>query len=190
MGSRLIPMTAITPLVGAHAPDFALESDGGARTTLGDFQGKWLVLYFYPRDNTPGCTREAQDFTEAATRLGKLGAQVVGVSKDSIKSHGTFRDKIKIGFPLLSDPDRVAHRAYGAWGKKMMYGKTIEGTLRSTFLIAPDGAVARIWKSVKVDGHAEAVVEAIRELRSPESAPKVRPKAKKTATKAKKKARP
>jgi thioredoxin-dependent peroxiredoxin len=185
-------MTAITPTVnvgltltvGAEASDFALESDAGTRTTLGDFEGKWLVVYFYPRDNTPGCTREAQDFTAAVPALRKLGGVVIGVSKDSVKSHCTFRDKIKIGFPLLSDPDLVAHKAYGAWGKKMMYGKTIEGTLRSTFLVAPDGTVARIWRSVKVDGHAEAVLDAIRELG------KATPDAKKPAAKAKKKARP
>jgi len=170
-------MTAITPSVGAEAPDFALESDAGARTTLGDFAGKWLVLYFYPRDNTPGCTREAHDFTEAVPRLRKLGAAVVGVSKDSVKSHCTFRDKIKIGFPLLSDPDLVAHKAYAAWGKKMMYGKEIEGTLRSTFLVAPDGAIARIWKSVKVDGHAEAVIGAIAELGGKKAAPQAKKKA-------------
>jgi|CZKU01.1.fsa_nt_gi peroxiredoxin Q/BCP len=187
MGSRLSRMTAITPLVGAAAPEFALESDAGGAEgpkALGDFEGKWLVLYFYPRDNTPGCTREAQDFTAALPRLRKLGAAVVGVSKDSVKSHGSFRDKIKIGFPLLSDPDLVAHKAYGAWGKKMMYGKEIEGTLRSTFLIAPDGALARIWRSVKVDGHADAVIDAIRELDAAGAGKKP------AAPKAKKKARP
>ena len=170
--------------VGAPAPKFELESDDGARRTLLDFKGKWLVLYFYPRDNTPGCTREAQDFSAAAGRLRKLGAEVVGVSKDSVKSHCGFRDKFALRFPLLSDPDLVAHKAYGAWGKKMMYGKTIEGTLRSTFLVAPDGTVARIWRSVKVDGHAEAVLDAIRELG------KASADAKTAAPKAKKKARP
>jgi peroxiredoxin Q/BCP len=169
-------MTASTPDVGAKAPAFALESDAAEPVKLGDFKGKWLVVYFYPRDNTPGCTREAQDFTAAAPRLRKLGAEVVGVSKDSVKSHGTFRDKIKIGFPLLSDPDLVAHKAYGAWGTKMMYGKSVEGTLRSTFLVAPDGTIARVWKSVKVNGHADAVVDAIEELGA--------------TAKAKKKARP
>jgi thioredoxin-dependent peroxiredoxin len=147
--------------VGAAAPEFDLESDDGKRLSLEDFDGKWLVLYFYPRDNTPGCTREAQDFTGAAGRLRKLGAEVVGVSKDSVKSHCGFRDKFDIGFPLLSDPDLAAHKAYGAWGPKTLYGKTIEGTLRSTFLIAPDGTIAQIWKSVKVDGHAEKVIAAL-----------------------------
>lgn len=151
----------MTADVGAAAPEFDLESDAGTRVRLGDFEGEWLVLYFYPRDNTPGCTREAQDFTQAMARLRKLGARVVGVSKDSINSHGTFRDKIAIGFPLLSDPDLVAHKSYGAWGKKVMYGKHIDGTLRSTFLIAPNGRVAQVWRSVRVDGHAGAVVDAL-----------------------------
>jgi peroxiredoxin Q/BCP len=146
---------------GAKAPKFDLEADSGKHVTLGDFAGKWLVLYFYPRDSTPGCTREAQDFTKAAARFKKLGAQVVGVSKDSVKSHCGFKDKIGIGFPLLSDPDLAVHRAYGAWGTKTMYGKKVEGVIRSTFLVAPDGKIARAWRSVKVDGHAEKVLESL-----------------------------
>src|SRR5271170_5442139 len=114
------------PAEGAAAPKFDLESDDGKRAASKDFAGKWLVLYFYPKDNTPGCTREAQDFTKAAARLKKLGAEVVGVSKDSTKSHAGFREKIGIGFRLLSDPALEVHRAYGAWGKKVMYGKEVE----------------------------------------------------------------
>jgi peroxiredoxin Q/BCP len=147
--------------VGGLAPRFDLESDRGAHVSLDDFDGKWVVLYFYPRDNTPGCTREAQDFTAAIARFRKLGAEVIGVSKDSVKSHGGFRDKYKIAFPLLSDPDLEVHKAYEAWGTKIMYGKKIEGTLRSTFLIAPDGTLAQIWKSVKVDGHIDKVIAAL-----------------------------
>jgi peroxiredoxin Q/BCP len=147
--------------VGAAAPDFDLESDAGERMRLGDFEGEWLVLYFYPRDNTPGCTREAQDFTRAAARLHKLGARVVGVSRDSVKSHSSFRAKIAIGFPLLSDPDLEAHRSFAAWGEKLMYGKRIEGALRTTFLIAPNGRIAQVWRNVRVDGHADAVVAAL-----------------------------
>jgi peroxiredoxin Q/BCP len=192
MGSRLAVMTAITPAVGARAPGFALENDAGARTTLDDFAGRWLVLYFYPRDNTPGCTREAQEFTAAASKLAKLDAAVVGVSKDSVKSHESFRDKFKLGFPLLSDPGLVAHKAYGAWGKKMMYGKEIEGTLRSTFLIKPDGTLARTWSSVKVDGHADAVLDAIRAISGagPSSVPAAKTAATKLAGKATAKAAP
>jgi len=146
---------------GRKAPDFELESDSGERLSLASFAGRWLVLYFYPRDNTPGCTREAQDFTSAAARLKKMGAAVVGVSKDSIKSHCGFKEKIGITFPLLSDPDLKAHKAFGAWGTKTMYGKKVEGTIRSTFLVGPDGTLARSWSSVKVDGHVDKVIAAI-----------------------------
>jgi peroxiredoxin Q/BCP len=171
--------------VGAPAPKFDLEADDGERRSLLDFKGKWLVLYFYPRDNTPGCTREAQDFSAAGARLRKLGAEVVGVSKDSVKSHCGFRDKYDIRFPLLSDPDLVAHKAYGAWGTKVMYGKSVEGTLRSTFLVAPDGTVAQIWKSVKVDGHADKVIAALSEAPAAKGSA-----AKKPPSGAKKSARP
>jgi peroxiredoxin Q/BCP len=161
--------------VGDGAPDFELESDDGRRKSLGDFRGKWLVLYFYPRDNTPGCTREAQDFSKAVPRLRKLGAEVAGVSKDSIKSHCGFRDKIGITFPLLSDPDLEVHRAYGAWGTKTMYGKKVEGTIRSTFLVDPEGKIARVWGSVKVDGHADKVAEAIEAAKNGGKAPATKP---------------
>jgi len=157
---------------GEAAPQFDLESDAGTRLTLKDFAGKWLVLYFYPRDNTPGCTREAQGFSEAATVFKKLGAAVVGISKDSVKSHCGFRDKIGIRFPLLSDPDLVAHKAYAVWGTKVLYGRKMEGTIRSTFLISPGGKIARVWNSVKVDGHVEAVVNTLREGQAGEKKPR------------------
>jgi peroxiredoxin Q/BCP len=152
-----------TTTKAAAAPKFNLESDAGEHVRLADFAGKWLVLYFYPRDNTPGCTREAQEFTKAAAKLRKLGAQVVGVSKDSVKSHCSFKEKIGIAFPLLSDPELTAHKAYGAWGTKTMYGKKVEGTIRSTFLVSPEGKIARSWSGVKVDGHAEKVLAALQE---------------------------
>ena len=107
--------------VGAPAPDFDLESDAGKYMSLSDFAGRWLVLYFYPRDNTPGCTIEAQAFTEALPGFRQAGAEVVGVSRDSVLSHGSFRDKFNIRFPLLSDPELATHEAYGAWGTKVMY---------------------------------------------------------------------
>ena len=151
---------------GDKAPAFELESDAGTRVSAADFKGKYLVLYFYPKDNTPGCTREAQSFTEAKRKLSAAGATVVGVSKDSIKSHCGFRDKYALNFPLLSDPDFAVHKAYGAYGDKMMYGKKVTGTIRSTFLIGPDGKVVRAWRGVKVDGHTEAVLDAIKSARS------------------------
>ena len=117
----------MNPQVGASAPPFNLESDTGKRMRLADLAGRWLVIYFYPRDNTPGCTREARDFTAASERLKHEGAAVIGISKDSVSSHCGFREKEGIGFPLLSDPDLAVHKAYGAWGKKTSYGKTTEG---------------------------------------------------------------
>lgn len=138
--------------------------DSGEKMSLGDFAGRWLVLYFYPRDNTPGCTREALAFRDAAAAFAKRGATVVGVSRDSIQSHCKFRDAQGLTFPLLSDPDARVHAAYGAYGDKMMYGKKVTGALRTTVLIAPNGTVARVFPNVKVDGHADAVLAAIDEL--------------------------
>jgi thioredoxin-dependent peroxiredoxin len=157
--------------VGEPAPEFRLEADAGDVVSLEDFAGKWLVLYFYPRDNTPGCTREAQEFTGAVAKLRKLGAAVVGVSRDSVKSHCGFRDKVGIKFPLLSDPDLTVHRAYHAWGTKTMYGKKVEGTIRSTFLISPDGDLVRVWSGVKVAGHVEDVLEVLRAARNESAKP-------------------
>lgn len=148
---------------GDKAPSFDLESDAGGRVALADFAGKTLVLYFYPRDSTPGCTREAQAFTEARRAIESAGGAVVGVSRDSPTSHRSFRDKYDLGITLLSDPDLSVHKAYGAWGTKTTYGKTVEGVLRTTFLVK-DGKVARVFPNVKVDGHADAVLDAVRAL--------------------------
>jgi peroxiredoxin Q/BCP len=145
---------------GDKAPDFSLESDAGTRVSLADFAGKTLVLYFYPKDSTPGCTRESQAFTAARARFAKAGAAIVGVSRDSVASHCRFRDKYALGVPLLSDPDHAVHAAYGAWGDKVMYGKKVTGAIRSTFVIR-DGKVVRVFPNVKVDGHADAVLAAI-----------------------------
>jgi peroxiredoxin Q/BCP len=155
---------------GRAAPAFDLDSDSGKRVTLAEFAGKWLVIYFYPKDDTPGCTREAQAFTAAASRLAKLGAEVVGISRDSVKSHCGFRDKYKINYALLSDPDLSTHRAYGAWGQKTMYGKKVEGVIRSTFLVSPEGKVARAWSGVKVDGHVDKVIDALKTARETDAA--------------------
>jgi peroxiredoxin Q/BCP len=160
----LAPMANEMLAEGEKAPDFDLESDAGDRVRSKDFRGKWLVVYFYPKDSTPGCTREAQAFSAAKKKFDKLGATVVGISKDSVKSHGNFRDKYDLTIPLLSDPDLTVHNAFGAYGEKVMYGKKILGTLRSTFLISPKGKIARVFPKVKVDGHADAVLEALKEL--------------------------
>jgi peroxiredoxin Q/BCP len=163
---------------GDKAPQFDLEADDGTRVTLkGSLRDDgFVVLYFYPRDNTPGCTREAQAFSAAKRKLAAAGATVLGVSKDSIKSHCGFKEKYALDFALLSDPDLVAHRAYGAYGEKTMYGKKVMGTLRSTFLIDGKGRIARVWPNVKVDGHVEQVLAAI-------GGAEAAPVAKKTATK-------
>jgi peroxiredoxin Q/BCP len=146
---------------GAKAPDFALESAEGARVALKDLKGKKVVLYFYPRDNTPGCTREAQAFRDALPRIKRKGAVVLGVSKDSIASHCRFRDQHGLNFPLLSDPEGTVIRAYGAWGEKNMYGKKSMGIVRSTVIIDEQGRVARVFPKVKVDGHADEVLAAL-----------------------------
>jgi thioredoxin-dependent peroxiredoxin len=160
------------PKEGAKAPAFDLEGIGHAgghpqsplRTRLADLRGKVTVLYFYPRDNTPGCTREAQAFSKRRKELEKLGAVVVGVSKDSLASHEKFREKCDLDLTLLSDPDLAVHKAYGAYGEKTMYGKKVLGTIRSTFVIDGDGKIARVFPSVKVDGHDDAVLEVVKEL--------------------------
>jgi peroxiredoxin Q/BCP len=145
---------------GDKAPAFDLESDQGGKVSLKDFANKTLVLYFYPRDNTPGCTRQAQGFTAAKKAIEAAGATVVGVSRDSLKSHQSFRTKCDLGITLLSDPDLKVHKAYGAWGMKKMYGKDVEGVLRTTFVI-DHGKVTRVFPNVKVDGHADAVLQAL-----------------------------
>ena len=143
---------------GQKAPPFKLESSDGKTVSLADFAGKSVVLYFYPRDNTPGCTREAEAFRDAAAALKKKNAVVLGVSKDSIASHCKFRDKYRLNFPLLSDPDGDVLEKYGAWGEKVLYGKKSMGIIRSTVVIGPDGKIKKLFPKVKVDGHAEEVL--------------------------------
>jgi peroxiredoxin Q/BCP len=150
--------------VGKKAPAFALESSDGGQVKLGDLAGKIVVLYFYPRDNTPGCTVEAEGFRDAVPALSKLGAVVLGVSKDSIASHCKFRDKYKLTFPLLTDPDGKVLEAYGAWGDKVLYGKTSKGIIRSTVLIGADGKVRKHWPKVSVKGHVDDVLASVKEL--------------------------
>jgi thioredoxin-dependent peroxiredoxin len=149
---------------GSKAPPFHLPRDGGGMISLSDFSGKKLVLFFYPRADTPGCTREAIDFTRLKGNFAEAGTEVLGISGDSLKAQESFRDKHKLGVPLISDEKHQMLEAYGAWGEKSMYGKTFLGILRTTVLIGTDGHIARIWRRVKVDGHADAVLEAAKSL--------------------------
>ena len=149
---------------GQRAPAFTLTDDDGTTVCLADLKGRPVVVYFYPRDDTPGCTREACAFRDQRTQLKKLGATVLGISTDSVDSHGKFRDKYQLNFPLLADTDHAVAEKYGSWREKNMYGKKSMGIQRSTYLIDADGKVAKVWKAVKVDGHDEQVMAALREL--------------------------
>ena len=150
--------------VGDKAPDFCLPMAGGKDFCLKERKKDWLVLYFYPKDNTSGCTREALDFTAHLPEFHKLDAEVVGISRDSPASHEKFAAKHDLGVTLLSDPEHKVTEAYGAWALKKMCGKESYGAVRSTFLIDPEGKIAHIWRSVKVNGHAEAVKNRLEQL--------------------------
>lgn len=147
---------------GKPAPDFCLTDETGREHCLKDYRGKWVVLYFYPRDNTSGCTKEAIGFTEMKDSFENLGAIIIGISKDSPKSHARFREKHNLQILLLSDEKHEVIEQYGAWGKKKLYGKEHWGTIRSTFLIDPEGIIVREWKKVKVSGHPEEVLKELK----------------------------
>lgn len=149
---------------GDTAPNFTLPTDGGGSVTLGDLKGAPVVVYFYPKDNTPGCTTEAKDFRDLIGEFDKIGAKIIGISKDSVKKHDNFKAKHDLNFALASDADADVCEQFGAWGVKKMYGKEFEGIIRSTYLIGPDGKVAKAWPKVKVTGHAQDVLEAAKAL--------------------------
>ncbi len=151
---------------GDKAPDFTLKNADDQDVSLNDLKGKWTVLYFYPKDNTSGCTKEACGFTEALPQFQGLDAQIFGVSPDSTKSHRNFREKYDLTIGLLSDPEKDVIQAFGAWGEKKNYGKTYMGLIRSTFLIDPDGVVQHVWPNVRVAGHVEKVAEKLEELKN------------------------
>ncbi|MCM2292776.1 thioredoxin-dependent thiol peroxidase [Allorhizobium sp. BGMRC 0089] len=150
--------------IGATAPDFTLPRDGGGDVSLAAFKGKPVVVYFYPKDDTSGCTTEAKSFTELLPEFEKAGAAVIGISPDPVKSHDKFVAKHGLGVILGADEDKSVVEAYGVWKEKSMYGKTYMGVERSTFLIDKDGKIAALWPKVKVAGHAEAVLKAVQEL--------------------------
>lgn len=149
---------------GKKAPDFTLPADDGSKVKLKEQRGSAVVLYFYPRDDTPGCTREACAFRDRRGELSALGAKVFGVSTDDVASHVKFRDKHRLNFPLLADVEHKVAEKYGAWQEKNMYGRKSWGIQRSTFLIDAEGVVRKVWKRVQVDGHDEQVLAALKEI--------------------------
>jgi len=148
--------------VGQQAPAFSLKTVGGKTLTLSDFRGKRVVLYFYPKDDTPGCTKEACGFRDARSRLAREGAVVLGVSRDPLASHERFTEKFRLTFPLLSDQDAAVSKAYGVYKRKSLYGRTYWGIERTTVLIDEQGRIAAVFPKVRVDGHIEAVLQALR----------------------------
>jgi peroxiredoxin Q/BCP len=146
---------------GQQAPDFELASDSGERVRLSDLRGKPVVLYFYPKDDTPGCTKQACGLRDAWSEYRERGAIVLGVSPDDEASHAKFKEKYSLPFTLLADPGHAVAAEYGAWGEKRNYGRTYEGIIRSTFVIGPDGTVVKTMRNVKPDGHAERVLAAL-----------------------------
>lgn len=150
--------------IGQTAPDFTLPRDGGGEVTLSDHKGQIVVLYFYPRDDTSGCTKQAVGFTENLAEFEAAGAVVLGVSKDSVAKHDKFRDKHELGVILLSDEDSDVCERYGVWAEKSMYGKKFMGIERSTFVIDRQGNIAQTWRKVKVPGHVDEVLETVKTL--------------------------
>lgn len=143
---------------GNTAPDFSAATSGGGKISLADYKGRNVILYFYPKDDTPGCTKEACGFRDQYAEFTKRGAVVLGVSTDSVKSHDKFVEKFKLPFPLLADEDKKIVNAYGVWGEKSFMGRKYDGTSRVTFLIGPDGYIKKIWPNVKPDEHAAEIL--------------------------------
>lgn len=146
---------------GDPAPDFSAKVSGGSRVSLGDFKGRHVVLYFYPRDNTPGCTAEACAFRDRFADFQKEEVVILGVSTDTVASHDRFAARYQLPFPLLADEDRAIVKAYGVWGEKQFMGRTYDGTFRATFLIRPDGRIKKIWPTVQPARHAKEVLKAV-----------------------------
>ena len=152
------------PKEGDPAPEFELETDTQGVIRLADLRGRKVVLYFYPKDNTPGCTREGKDFSDLLEEFEKADTVVIGISPDTVRKHANFREKQGLRVILAADPERRSIEAYGVWKEKSMYGRRYWGVERSTFLIGRDGRIARVWRKVKVKGHAQEVLEAARAL--------------------------
>jgi peroxiredoxin Q/BCP len=155
---------AVTLEAGDRAPEFALEDQDGTIHRLRDYRGQVVVLYFYPRDGTPGCTKEACSFRDSELQIRAAGAMVLGVSTDSAESHRKFRAKHELPFPLLVDKDAKVATAYGAWGEKTLYGRKSIGMTRSTFIIGPDGTLLKVWKRARAEGHGDAVLAGLQDI--------------------------
>ena len=153
-------------LVGKPLPKFTLQDDQGATITQKDLEGTWTILYAYPKDNTPGCTTEACDFRDNWARVQALGVKIYGLSKDTVKSHQGFIAKQELPLRLLSDPEAALLKPLGSFGQKVMYGKEVEGIIRSTFLIDPKGVIRHVWPKVSVKGHVDEVLEILEELKN------------------------
>jgi peroxiredoxin Q/BCP len=151
--------------LGIKAKDFTAQTDGGEKISLSDFKGKWVVLYFYPKDNTSGCTKEACGFRDNMEKITKSGAVVIGVSPDSVKSHDGFKNKFNLNFILVSDTDKSICKAYDVLGEKSLYGRKYIGVIRSTFILDDKGIIQHVYSNVHVDGHVEEVIEKIKELK-------------------------
>ncbi|MFP4369207.1 MAG: thioredoxin-dependent thiol peroxidase [Candidatus Kapaibacterium sp.] len=149
---------------GTKAPEFKAQADGGREIKLSDYKGKWLVLYFYPKDNTPGCTKEACSFKDNMEKIASEGAAVIGVSPDNAGSHDKFKEKYDLNFDLAADPDKEICNLYDVIGEKKMFGKTSMGVIRQTYIIDPEGVIRHVYPKVKVDGHVDDVIEKLREL--------------------------
>jgi thioredoxin-dependent peroxiredoxin len=152
--------------VGKKAPKFKAEIEEGKYISLNEFNDKWIVLYFYPKDNTPGCTKEACGFRDNMDIITKHGAEVIGVSPDTVKSHEKFLQKYNLNFHLVSDPDKKICEKYGVIGEKNIFGKKIKGVIRSTFIIDPERKIRHVWTNVKVDGHIQDVINKLKQLKT------------------------
>lgn len=148
---------------GNKAPDFTLPTDGGGSVTLSQLKGQPVIIYFYPKDDTPGCTQESCDFRDNLTAFKRLKAQVIGISKDSVKKHDKFKEKFELNFPLASDEDGKICEKYGVWVEKSMYGKKYMGIERSTFLIDEDGKIAHMWRKVSITDHVNEILQVLKE---------------------------
>ncbi|GIP54125.1 MULTISPECIES: thioredoxin-dependent thiol peroxidase [Paenibacillus] len=157
-------MTEVQIQMGQPVPDFRLPASGGGEMALSDFRGRKVVIYFYPKNMTPACTQEACDFRDRSGQLEKEGAVVLGISGDPVKSHDRFKEKQNLPFPLLSDEDHEVCRMFGVWQLKKLYGREYEGIVRSTFLIDENGTLVKEWRGVRVKGHADQVLEAVRSM--------------------------